>query len=202
MSERDDLRVRLSRLDPAPSSVDPVESPRAQELLERIMATPVLTSSTPSTPSPRRRGVVAAWAAAAAVAAIGTASAGIALRPDHKAAPTSLALTLPASGVMSSCIQFSVDVLKDMSPAFAGTVTSVEGDTVTLDVDHWYAGGSADTVTLTQPGGSTSVALDGVDFQQGKRYFVTAAQGTVNGCGYSGPASAELEQAFAEAFPG
>jgi hypothetical protein len=46
------------------------------------------------------------------------------------------------------------------------------------------------------------VALDGVDFQQGKRYFVTAAQGTVNGCGYSGPASAELEQAFAEAFPG
>jgi hypothetical protein len=201
MSEPDDLRVRLSRLDPAPASLDPVESPRAQELLERIMATPVLTPSTSSAPSSRRPGVVAAWAAAAAVVAIGSASAGIALRPDN-AAPTTLALNLPASGVMASCIQFSIDVLKDMSPAFAGTVTSVEGDTVTLDVDHWYAGGSADTVTLTQPGGSTSVALDGVDFQQGQRYLVTAAQGTVNGCGYSGPATAELEQAFSEAFPG
>ena len=202
MSEPDDLRVRLSRLDPAPDSLDPVESPRAQELLERIMATPVLTSSPSSAPAPRRRRVVAAWAAAAAVLAIGTASAGIALRSDSKPAPTTLALNLPASGVISSCMMFSVDILKDMSPAFAGTVTSVEGDTVTIDVDHWYAGGSADTVTLTQPGGGAAVALDGVDFKQGERYLVTAAQGTVNGCGYSGPASAELEQSFAEAFPG
>ena len=58
MSEPDDLRVRLSRLDPAPDSLDPVESPRAQELLERIMATPVLTSSPSSAPAPRRRGVI------------------------------------------------------------------------------------------------------------------------------------------------
>src|SRR5689334_18232195 len=108
MSEPDDLRVRLSRLDPAPASFDPVESPRAQELLERTMTTPVLTSSAPSAPSPRRRGLVVAWAAAAAVVAVGTASAGIALRPDTKPA-TSLALNLPASGVMASCIQFSVD---------------------------------------------------------------------------------------------
>jgi hypothetical protein len=198
MSERDDLRVRLSRLDPAPSSVDPVESPRAQELLERIMATPVLTSSTPSTPSPRRRGVVAAWAAAAAVAAIGTASAGIALRPDHKAAPTSLALTLPASGVMSSCIQFSVDVLKDMSPAFAGTVTSVEGDTVTLDVDHWYKGGSADVVTVAVPDRNTAVGT--IEMVQGKRYLVSAMDGTVVTCGYSGEATPDLEAAYAQAF--
>jgi isopentenyl diphosphate isomerase/L-lactate dehydrogenase-like FMN-dependent dehydrogenase len=202
MSEPDDLRVRLSRLDPAPSSLDPVESPRAQELLERIMATPVLTTPTTGAPPPRRRGLVAVWAAAAAVAAIGVASAGISLRDDKPAAPTTLALNLPASGVMASCIQFDVSVLKDMSPAFSGTVTAVDGDTVTLTVDHWYAGGDADQVTLTQPGGGSAVALDGVDFQQGGRYFVTAAQGTVNGCGYSGPASAELEKAFAEAFPG
>ena len=124
------------------------------------------------------------------------------MRPDSAPAPTTLALQLPAPNVMASCIQFSVDVLKDMSPAFAGTVTSVEGDTVTIDVDHWYAGGTADTVTLTQPGGSQSIALDGVDFRQGERYLVTAAEGTVNGCGYSGPATPDLERAFAEAFPG
>ena len=50
----DDLRARLSRLDPAPAGVpvDPVTSPRAQELVERAMSTPV---QTPDTPSARRR---------------------------------------------------------------------------------------------------------------------------------------------------
>jgi hypothetical protein len=98
--------------------------------------------------------------------------------------------------------------------AFAGTVTAVSDRTVptlsdmtvTLRVDHWYKGGTADVVTLTT---LTSHALtpttsagveDGVEFVQGKRYLVTATNGTVNGCGFTGEATPELEKAFAEAF--
>jgi hypothetical protein len=207
MSEHDDLRVRLARLDPAPPSLDLVESPRAPELLERIMATPVLTDSGTSTTAkpPARRRAVLAWAAAVAVLAAGAATAGIALRGDRPtpgAAPTTLALSLPGSNVMSSCIQFDVSVLRDMSPAFAGTVTAVDDSQVVLDVDHWYAGGDADTVTLAMPYGGTSVAIDGVAFEMGKRYLVTAAGGTVNGCGFTGLATPDLERSFAEAFPG
>ena len=204
MSEQDDLRVRLARLDPAPPTLDLVESPRAPELLERIMATPVLTPTGPSAPLPARRRAVLAWAAAAAVLAAGAATTGIALRGDRPstAAPTTLALKLPGSNVMSSCIQFDVSILKGMSPAFAGTVTAVDDTQVTLDVDHWYTGGSADTVTLALAPGETSAALDGIAFENGKRYLVTAAEGNVNGCGYTGLATPDLEASFAEAFPG
>ncbi len=37
-------------------------------------------------------------------------------------------------------------------------------------------------------------------FRVGERYLVTATDGTVNGCGFSGPATPELERAFEEAF--
>jgi len=101
---------------------------------------------------------------------------------------------------MSSCLPFDVATLAGMSPAFAGTVTSVDGGKVVLDVDRWYAGGEAEQVLLSQPDATTSAALDGVTFEEGERYLVTAAQGTVNGCGYSGPATPELEAAFDQAF--
>ena len=204
MSDHDDLRVRLARLDPASTS-DPVESPRAQELLERIMATPVLTEPSDKKAGPRRRAVIAWAAAAAAVVAIGSVAAGVALhddKPGPTAAAINLDLTLPSSAVMSSCLRFDVQILKGMSPAFAGTVTTADTTHVVLDVDHWYAGGPADTVTLAVPDAQSSASLDGVAFEQGKRYLVTAAEGNVNGCGYSGLATPDLEASFAEAFGG
>jgi hypothetical protein len=203
MTSDDDLRVRLAGLDPA-SHLHPVESPRAPELLERIMSTPVLSPPESSSPG-RRRGLVVGWAAAAAALAIGAGALGIALNDDAKPgkAPTTLALKLPGGGpVMSSCIRFDVELLKDMSPAFAGTVTSVDAGKVVLDVDHWYAGGSADQVELAVPDQQTSAELDGVAFEKGQRYLVTAAEGNVNGCGYTGLATPQLQSAFDEAFGG
>jgi hypothetical protein len=116
-------------------------------------------------------------------------------------APATLALSLPPADVAASCIQFDVRFLAEMPVALAGTVTTVEADRVTLDVDRWYRGGSADVVTIVVPL-TSSAALDGVDFSDGERYLVTATDGTVNGCGFSGPADAELERAFEEAFGG
>lgn len=195
-SDDSELRARLARLDPAPPSLEtvPFTSLRAQELLERAMTTPSRT----------RRPLLLAGAASVAVAA---AVGGVLLTqadPVAPSGPTTLALSVPGGdgGVsMASCIPFDVAQLKAMSPAFAGTVTEVAGDSVTLDVDRWYAGGDADQVVVSQPGGGAAVALDGVAFEKGTRYLVTAAQGVVNGCGYSGEATPAFEQSFEEAFP-
>jgi hypothetical protein len=142
-------------------------------------------------------------AAAAAVLALGVGTAVLAGGGDSPAAKakTTLGLKAPASAggpVMGSCIMFSVDILKDMPVAFGGTVTGVSAGTVTLDVDRWFKGGGADVVTIAVPETNTSVGT--VDFVQGKRYLVTATDGTVNSCGYTGEATQDLEASFEQAF--
>jgi hypothetical protein len=102
---------------------------------------------------------------------------------------------------MQSCIVFDVAVLADMPVALAGTVSSVAGTTATIEVERWYRGGPADVVTVTSD--QRGVALDGVELVAGQDYLVTATgDGVVNGCGYSGPATPELEAAFDQAFGG
>jgi hypothetical protein len=194
----DDLRARLRRLDPAGDlPVDPVSSPRAAASMERAMQ----TLDTPATPqrSSRRRLVLAGGAALAAAAAATTGVLVLGGGNPAPGEPTTLELSLPDSGVAASCIEFDLRYLADMSPAFAGTAIDVRADEVVLDVDRWYAGGTFDQVRLEIPRNS-SAALDGVDFVERERYLVTAANGTVNGCGYSGPATPEFERAFDEAF--
>ena len=202
-----ELRARLARTDPL-LRVGAAELPSrsAHEIRERVMQT-IDESTSDATPDitnarSRRPALLAAAAVLALVAGIGAFA--VLSRDDAKpAAKTTMALTAPdAGGAIGMCMAFDVEGLRPMPVAFAGTVSAVAGDTITLDVDRWYKGGSADLVTVTQPGNATAVALDGVEFTQGTRYLVTATEGVVNGCGFSGPAAAELEQAFAEAFPG
>ena len=201
----DALRERLARLDPAAAPVDPVTSPRAQELLERTMDTDLDTPATAgATRAPAHRRTARVALAAAAAAALGLGGTVLLAGGDEKGAaePTQLALALPDPTTMSSCLVFSTDVLRDMPLAFAATVSAVEGDTVTLDVTRWYKGGSADVVVLDTPGEHTSASLDSVAFEDSKAYLVTATEGKVNGCGFSGPATAELSRSFDEAFAG
>jgi hypothetical protein len=207
----DELRSLLARIDPAPagSPVDPVTSPRAREMVERAMNTPEPQTLEPPRPTDepavrrRRRWLLPAVAAAVVAVLVGAVvalSGGSGGTPDED--PSTLALSLPAPDVAASCIVFDVEYLAQMPVAFAGTVTAVDTDSVTLDVDRWYRGGDADQVTVAVPSQQTSAALDGVDFRQGLRYLVTATDGTVNGCGFSGPAEPRLEQAFEQAFDG
>lgn len=155
-------------------------------------------------PMHRRRWTMLAGVAAAAVVAIGAA---VIIGNDGGGSDTQVAsgapleLSLGDSTVASSCIVFDVAVLADMSPAFAGTATAVDGEVVTLTVDRWYAGGDTPTVTLTGSAGSPAL-IDGFEFVVGQQYLVTAADGTVNFCGYSGPATPELTAAFDAAFAG
>lgn len=196
------LRTRLSRIDPVGTQVpvDPATSPRAIELMEHVMQ--LTESSSPVETRPRRRRPVL-WGAAAALAA---SAAGILVVDGPASEPpdrsSTLALSLPTPDVMGSCVQFEVAFLRNMPVAFAGTVTAADAEQVTLDVQRWYTGGDAERVTIAVPDGQSSAALDGVDFRPGERYLVTATDGTVNGCGFSGPATAELEDAYEEAFGG
>jgi hypothetical protein len=210
----DELRTRLARLDPQASApVDPITSPRAHELLERIMTTDAntdeLTVTSPHTPTSRRTrrafalGAAAAGVAAAVAVGVVVSQGGTSTVTTPPAKKTTLALSVPGGGASTAmCLPFSIDILKTIPVAFAGTVTSVEGETVTLDVTKWYAGGSAQVVTLTNPGGNGSVALDGTSFDKGKDYLVSADQGNVSACGYSGEATAELTKAYTKAYGG
>ena len=164
---------------------------------------PTATTGFPPT-GHRRSRLLAAAASLVLLAAAGVATF-IAITGDDGAvprtsAPTTVALKVAPSTSMTSCIRFDVKFLKDMPVALAGTVTSVAHDAVTIDVDRWYKGGTADRVTISVPDANTSIALDGVHFVHGKRYLLTATNGTVNGCGFSGLATPELTKAYAQAF--
>lgn len=207
MTGDDDLRARLAAIDPQRPGRDPggASVPSEAEIRERVMETIEQASVKPE--SARRQGRPRLLAAAAAFlvgAAVGigswllTSEDDPGRRPDG---PAPLALSVAPGPAMTSCLPFDVKVLADMPVAFAATATAVDGDSVTLDVDRWYTGGSAETVTVDVPAGQTSAALDGVAFVQGEKYLLTATDGTVNGCGFSGPATPELKSAFAEAFP-
>jgi hypothetical protein len=196
MDERE-LRKRIKALDPMTHGVEarPVDEIVSQEMLEGIMEHPVEST---------RNGPAFYLLAAAAVAAL--VIGGVALfngdtaEPDVVASPP-LELSLGESDTLASCLAPSAEVLADTPLAFAGTATSVDGEKVTLTVDEWFVGGDAGTVELSAPGGLVALT-GGIDFVQGEQYLISAYDGTVNYCGFSGPVTPELQAMYDEAFPG
>lgn len=184
----DELRAGLAATDPAPRSVPPL----SRELLERTM------TSTLETPARRRT-----WLPAAAAAVVIAAAAGAyALTSGGEQSELRLALPGGDGTSMASCIAVEARFLADMPVALAGTVTAVDGDEVRLDVTRWYRGGDADTVVLTNLSPDMQALLGATDFRAGGDYLVAAFDGTVNACGYSGPATADLQAVYDEAFGG
>lgn len=190
----DQLRKRLSASNPTPPSepVDPIDSDRARALMEDIMST--------ETNAPRmersRNKLVAAVAAAVAVAVLGFGLAGGLGSGD---APAPLVLSAGGGDVMASCLPFDVDILKDMSPAFGGVVVELTDSVATIEVDRWFTGGDAEIVEINYTPGFEAL-IGTPSLEVGQRYLITAADGVVNGCGYSGVATPEYEAAFEQAF--
>lgn len=89
-----------------------------------------------------------------------------------------------AGGGLASCLAYDPAILPTFDIVFDGTVTAVDGDTVTFDVNDDLKG-AGESITLTAP--RVDVALIGPlpDFQVGGRYLVTAAGSAINACGYS-----------------
>lgn len=200
----DDLRERLARLDPMHSGVptEPTTTRSSRELLEQVMSTPTKDRAERQA-APRRAWMIGVAAVAALVLAI---AGGLAFTRGDDTPPVAEAppLQLSAGGgdTMASCIMFSVEELEKIAEiAFAGTVTDVAGDTVTLTVDTWFRGdGEATEVILNAPQGLEAL-IASVPFQVGHQYLITAQGGNVNYCGFSGEATPDLRAAFEEAFP-
>lgn len=218
---QDELRARLAAADPArpggPAHVVD-ESPDAvsTRIEEAVMTTRVTHNPTRNSgdgSGDRPNASRSRWLAAAAAIVLVTAAAAAAVvggvlgdsARDSRSGRT-VALTVPGADTMASCLPFDVGFLREMPLAFSGTATAVTDDEVVLEVDRWYKAGAtqreATSATLSMPGGAASVALDGVEFTEGERYLVTATDGQVNGCGFSGRATPELTAAYQEAFTG
>lgn len=200
----DPLRNRIAAINPAPPdvAVEQPTTPSSRDRLERIMNTrsaktiqPTKSDVEPEQPMLKR----ASWFAVAAATAVFAGAGVIYALGNETGAP--LELSIAGNDAMASCLPLQADILADMSPAFAATTKSVEGETITLEVDRWYAGGDADTVVLHAESGMESL-IAGFDFEEGQQYLITASEGNVNFCGYSGLATPELTAVFAEAFPG
>jgi len=197
----DELRDRIARIDPMPSDVpvEPVTSEKSRKLLEKVMSTE-LKDRPEATPAPRRRWTLAVAAVAALVVAIGGVIAFTGGDDPQPIAAEPLQLNAPADDAMASCIVFSTEELARVAEiAFAGTVTSAEGSTVTLTVDEWFEGGEATEVVLNAPQGMEAL-IGGIPFAEGEQYLISAQGGTVNYCGFSGPATPEYRDAFQQAF--
>lgn len=118
-----------------------------------------------------------------------------------EAADGTLALTADGS-VAGKCAVPSAEVLATFDTAFAGTVTSLEGGTATVQVDEWYAGDEAATVTVEAPSQDLQDLLMTVDFEEGKTYLVSATDDRVTLCGFTAEESPELQALYDEAFRG
>jgi hypothetical protein len=201
--EFDELLGRMQHADPAQGDVSPDPSwidTLAQSTMEAPMTTPEPAGGT-------RRTWILTAAAAAVVAAVGfggySALKGDDTRSNMAQEKSSITLTVPASNASAMCMRVTPETVAQSQVAFDGTVASVEGAKVTLDVSKWYVGGDAQQVVLTQTAPDQPIMLEGgVQLEQGKRYLVTAYDGRVNGCGFSAEWSQELQDIWDQAFPG
>jgi hypothetical protein len=176
-----------------------VTTESSRQLLEEIMSNPKVERPGSGTLT-KRPWFVAAAAVAVVVVAIG--AVGVLNGDgggDPIAATPPLELNAGGDNVMSSCIAFSVEFLAPMPVAFEGTVVASEGDSVTLDVDRWFKGGEASQVVLRAPQGLEAL-IDGIAFEVGSQYLITATDGNVNYCGFSAKSTPEMRAAFEEAF--
>jgi hypothetical protein len=201
----DELEQRLRSANPAPAAQQgqPV-APWIQDLVE---ATMTITDGRADAragerATQRHRWLAVAACGAAAVALTGGLYASMRDPGPQASASPAVQLTLGRSDGTESCLPFSVEVLRGMPTAFSGTVTAVEGGTVRLKVDRWYRGGDAQEVVVKAPAADDVALVGAVTFEQGQRYLVTASEGDVSSCGYTGPWSAEYESAVRDAFKG
>ena len=217
----DDLRALLRGGDPA-GSLSPADPAALASLLEDIMSAD-LDVRPESDEGSRATGTYGrnrlTWlVAAAAVAAIaglgGVALSGLgdssAPPSAGKQAPTvkdpgagqagtaGETTALGVSAQQGKCAQATPEILSQYDLAFQGTVTSIEGDTVTLDTTEVLNGEVGEAVQVTAPEGIDAM-LGTVDFQVGGSYLVAAFNGQLSQC-YSGSASGDLRSPFDKAF--
>jgi len=215
------LRALLRGGDPA-GSLPPADPAALQSLLGDIMSADLDIRPVQSGPAEPHRRTRATWLVAAAAVAVIAAGGAFAVagltgndagapQADHQSsttADTSAAVGAPVQGqtteltvdLNARCAQPTAELLAQYDQAFEGTVTAIEGDTVTLQTTDVYNGQVGETVVVTAPPAGMDKLISMVHFKVGGTYLVSAYQGSVSVCGYTGPATGELRSLFQKAF--
>jgi hypothetical protein len=187
------------RVDDVPAASLARVSARVQEHI----VTDLQHTATSTTSQNRRQfalfgGIVAAGALALAIAL----GSGLGTRPSNSigAIPTDPGNGAAGGGV-ASCLVYDPANLPTFDVVFDGTVTAVDGDQVTFDVNTGWKGAD-DSVTLTAPQVDAALVGPLPDFAVGGRYLVSAAGSTINACGYTVDYDAATAGSWAAAFAG
>ena len=211
MTDDEELREQLRALDPA-ASLRPADPVWVARLLEDTMSND-LDNDIPET---RQTGVHErsrlTWLVAAAAVLLIAGVGGFVLLdrgPDDlpaadpgDQAPTVTTLAVPPGVGAGKCAVPSAEMLAGHGLAFDGVVDDISDGMVTLTPTMFYAGEPTDRVRVSAPPEVLQQLLLSVRFEVGQRYLVSADDGQVSVCGYSGPWSEQLEQLFVEAFAG
>ena len=203
MPDPDEME-RLRRADPVDgASLPSPTDAEARALFEEITMTDTDTTTRhpgAASPSPTRRKQVALGAVAAALLLV-LAVAALARDGESDPAPgrsevadepitpgTEGAIT--PGGSLASCVEhYDLVTLTHREMAFDGTITAVDGDSVSFTVATWFRGGSASTITLQGAavlGGLTS-AGPSVGLTPGTRLLVAGDGGFAWSCGFTQP---------------
>ena len=211
------LRALLAQSDPA-RSLPPADPQGLARLLEDTVSNDLDTRTDllEQTTDLRRRGPLAWLVAAAAVAAIaGGGYATVSSMQDNGAVqhagpstspstspvddPVVVTLEAPAT-VPAKCAVPTPELLATSEIAFAGTVTAIDGDVVTLEPTETYAGQSAAEIEVVGMHPDLRALAGQVEFEVGGTYLVSATDGQVSACGFSGEATPELQNLYELAF--
>lgn len=104
-------------------------------------------------------------------------------------------------GGMASCLAYDTAMLPTFDIVFDGTVTKVDGDQVTFDVNTGWKGADG-SITLSAPDAEMALTGPVPDFEAGGRYLVTAAGSNINACGFTLDYDAANAADWAAAFAG
>ena len=209
------LRALLGHADPA-RSLTPADPRGMARLLEDTMSQDLDTRpELEQTTALRRRGPLAWLVAAAAVAVIaGGGYAAVSSMQDNATVqqagpstapvepvdePTVVTLEAPTA-VPAKCAVPTPELLAGAEVAFAGTVTAIDGDVVTLTPTETFAGETADQVEVVGMRPDLRALGGQPEFVVGGTYLVSATEGQISACGFSGAATPELEQLYDVAF--
>ncbi|HYH91615.1 MAG TPA: hypothetical protein VD763_00525 [Candidatus Saccharimonadales bacterium] len=104
-----------------------------------------------------------------------------------------------AGGGAASCLVYDPATLPTFDIVFDGTVTAVDGDQITFDVNEGWKGADG-SITLTAPAVDPALVGPLPAFEVGGRYLVTAFGSTINACGYTLDYDADTAASWAAAF--
>jgi hypothetical protein len=189
--EGDDMRA-LERLRTA-NPVDLVGLPESDSPQARALFEEITMSTAPEPPvlkpmKPRRPRMLALAAAGATFTVAAVAAAALMLGGANEPAPIAVDDPGAAGGSMLMCVEiYSLETLAARQVAFDGTLTSIDGDMLTFEVNEAFRGVDGDTVTI---GGGDVVAGDpalvgGPSLQVGDRALVAGDGEFAWGCGFT-----------------